>query len=159
MADQGDRDAVNEDQILGQGESTAVTAPTTEAANSSPSSDTSVLTTPQNFQAEPDTRTTASPAPQEESPAEKGKIDVLLKAVGDAPIMKKKKWAVEPNKKVAWIADFVRKYIKCEPHESLFLYVNQYFSPSPDQEIGSIYECFGSDGKLVLHYCKQQAWG
>ncbi|XP_055352503.1 ubiquitin-like protein ATG12 isoform X2 [Paramacrobiotus metropolitanus] len=92
-------------------------------------------------------------------PVEKEKIDVLLKAVGDAPIMKKKRWAVDRTKKVIWVADFIRKFIKCEPNESLFLYVNQCFSPCPDQEIGSLYECFGSDGKLVLHYCKQQAWG
>lgn len=23
----------------------------------------------------------------------------------------------------------------------------------------SLFQCFGSDGKLVLHYCKSQAWG
>ncbi|KAB1281798.1 Ubiquitin-like protein ATG12 [Camelus dromedarius] len=40
-----------------------------------------------------------------------------------------------------------------------FIYVNQSFAPSPDQEVGTLYECFGSDGKLVLHYCKSQAWG
>ncbi|KAI8503217.1 Ubiquitin-like protein [Branchiostoma belcheri] len=87
------------------------------------------------------------------------KIDVLLKGAGDAPIMKKKKWAVDPTKKVSWIIEFIRKYIKCEPHESLFLYVNQSFAPSPDQEMQNLYECFGSDGKLILHYCKTQAWG
>nr|KAF6439784.1 autophagy related 12 [Rousettus aegyptiacus] len=41
----------------------------------------------------------------------------------------------------------------------MFIYVNQSFAPSPDQEVGTLYECFGSDGKLVLHYCKSQAWG
>ncbi|XP_033118465.1 ubiquitin-like protein ATG12 [Anneissia japonica] len=89
----------------------------------------------------------------------KKKIDVLLKATGDAPIMKQKKWAVEPTKTIAGIVDFVRKYIKCDPTESLFIYVNQAFSPSPDQTIKNLFECFGSDGKLVLHYCKSEAWG
>uniref|UniRef100_UPI00358FB9E1 ubiquitin-like protein ATG12 n=1 Tax=Myxine glutinosa TaxID=7769 RepID=UPI00358FB9E1 len=87
------------------------------------------------------------------------KVDILLKAVGDAPIMKQKKWSVEPHKTVQGIIQFVRKYIKCEPEDALFLYVNQSFAPSPDQVIGSLYECFGSDGKLVLHYCKSLAWG
>lgn len=40
-----------------------------------------------------------------------------------------------------------------------FLYVNQTFAPSPDQAVRNLYECFGADGKLVLHYCKSQAWG
>lgn len=40
-----------------------------------------------------------------------------------------------------------------------FLYVNQAFAPSPDHVIKNLYECFGSDGKLVLYYAKSQAWG
>lgn len=46
-------------------------------------------------------------------------VDVLLKATGDAPIMKKKKWAVEGEKRVGWVADFIRKYLKLDPTDSL----------------------------------------
>lgn len=46
-------------------------------------------------------------------------VDVLLKATGDAPIMKKKKWAVEGEKRVGWVADFIRKYLKLDPSDSL----------------------------------------
>ncbi|KAK8727634.1 hypothetical protein OTU49_009663 [Cherax quadricarinatus] len=87
------------------------------------------------------------------------KIDVLLKATGDAPIMKKKKWAVEGEKPVGWIAEFIRKYLKMDLSDTLFVYVNQSFAPAPDHIVRNLYECFGSDGKLVLHYCKTQAWG
>lgn len=103
--------------------------------------------------------------------------------------MKTKKWAVDKNKKIGWIIDFIKKYLKLEPSESLvsnkhlsvlilhsialsfcivltntcfifqFLYVNQAFAPAPDQIVRNIYDCYGSDGKLVLHYCKSQAWG
>ncbi|KPJ12406.1 Ubiquitin-like protein ATG12 [Papilio machaon] len=90
---------------------------------------------------------------------DKVKVDILLKATGDAPIMKKKKWAVDAEKPIGWIIEFVKKYLKLEPDEKLFLYVNQTFAPSPDQIIKNLYECFGTDGKLVLHYCKSQAWG
>uniref|UniRef100_A0A914UV12 Ubiquitin-like protein ATG12 n=2 Tax=Plectus sambesii TaxID=2011161 RepID=A0A914UV12_9BILA len=88
-----------------------------------------------------------------------GKIEVLLKPVGDAPIMKQKKWSVETNKSVAWIIAFVRKYIKMNVSDSLFIYVNQCFAPSPDQSLGNLFDCFASDGKLVLHYSTTQAWG
>ena len=110
----------------------------------------------------PETTTTekrVDPEPVKVDPASKNKIDVLLKAAGDAPIMKKKKWAVDGNKPVAYLTQFIKKYIKCEPHESLFLYVNQTFCPSQDQVLSNLFECFGSDGKLILHYCKTQAWG
>ncbi|XP_026140223.1 ubiquitin-like protein ATG12 [Carassius auratus] len=90
---------------------------------------------------------------------EKKKIDVLLKAVGDAPIMKTKKWSVERGRTVQSLAQFISRFLKLEASEQLFIYVNQSFAPSPDQEVGVLFECFGSDGKLVLHYCKSQAWG
>ncbi|XP_033751738.1 ubiquitin-like protein ATG12 isoform X2 [Pecten maximus] len=93
----------------------------------------------------------------------KSKIDVLLKPAGDAPIMKKKRWAVERNKRVSWISEFIKKYLKLDPknlwYDGLFLYVHQSFAPSPDTEIGTVFDCFGSDGKLVVHYCRTQAWG
>ncbi len=46
-------------------------------------------------------------------------VDILLKATGDAPIMKTRKWAVDRTKKIGWIIDFIRKYIKGEPSDSL----------------------------------------
>ena len=46
-------------------------------------------------------------------------MEVLLKAAGDAPIMVKKKWQVDGTKQVTYIIEFIRKYIKCEPHDSL----------------------------------------
>ncbi|KAL4224609.1 Ubiquitin-like protein [Mactra antiquata] len=107
-----------------------------------------------------DTAGTSAEMKEPTSPTvNKLKVDVLLKPAGDAPIMKKKKWAVERHKKVAYIADFIKKFIKMDMGESLFLYVNQSFSPALDTEVGCVYDCFGSDGKLVLHYCKSQAWG
>ncbi|XP_075267905.1 ubiquitin-like protein ATG12 [Opisthocomus hoazin] len=100
-----------------------------------------------------------SPGTEEPAGDAKKKIDVLLKAVGDTPIMKTKKWAVERTRTIQGLVDFIKKFLKLMASEQLFIYVNQSFAPSPDQEVGTLYECFGSDGKLVLHYCKTQAWG
>ncbi|XP_074669222.1 ubiquitin-like protein ATG12 [Strix aluco] len=100
-----------------------------------------------------------SPGTEEPAGDPKKKIDILLKAVGDTPIMKTKKWAVERTRTIQGLVDFIKKFLKLMASEQLFIYVNQSFAPSPDQEVGTLYECFGSDGKLVLHYCKTQAWG
>ncbi|AWO96466.1 Ubiquitin-like protein ATG12 isoform 3 [Scophthalmus maximus] len=86
-------------------------------------------------------------------------VDVLLKAVGDTPIMKTKKWAVERVRTIQSLSQFIARFLKLDSSEQLFIYVNQSFAPSPDQEVGILFDCFGSDGKLVLHYCKSQAWG
>lgn len=99
--------------------------------------------------------------PSDESTAneEKKKIDVLLKAVGDTPIMKTKKWALERGRTVQSVSQFISRYLKLSANEQLFIYVNQSFAPSPDVDVGVLFDCFGSGGKLVLHYCKSQAWG
>lgn len=92
--------------------------------------------------------------------------------------MKHKRWSVEANKPVSWIIDFMRKYLKLDPQERLvcfkiykiysdfiyvyilqFLYINQTFAPSPDQTVRNLYDCYNTEGKLILHYCKSQAWG
>uniref|UniRef100_A0A023F421 Ubiquitin-like protein ATG12 n=1 Tax=Triatoma infestans TaxID=30076 RepID=A0A023F421_TRIIF len=96
----------------------------------------------------------------QECPQEKKeKITVLLKATANAPIIKKRKWMVEPDRKIGAIIAFVRKYLQLEPSESLFLYVNQTFAPASDQIVKNLYDCFGTDGTLILHYCKTPAWG
>ncbi|KAH8269972.1 hypothetical protein KR018_001209 [Drosophila ironensis] len=118
------------------------------------------------------------------TPADKdaSKICVLLNATGNVPIIKKRTWTVDPNKTVSWIQKFIHKYLKLDANEQIasapqasksapsdcspcppisfqFLYVNQTFAPAPDQIIKNLYECHGTNGKLVLYYCKNQAWG
>ncbi|KAH8367278.1 hypothetical protein KR200_009389 [Drosophila serrata] len=123
-----------------------------------------------------------TPEPQEalstssSTPADKdsSKICVLLNATGNVPIIKKRTWTVDPNKTVSWIQKFIHKYLKLDANEQInpprttillqifvlqFLYVNQTFAPAPDQIIKNLYECHGTNGKLVLYYCKNQAWG
>ena len=90
---------------------------------------------------------------------DKAKIAILLKATGNAPIMRQKRWFVNEDHCIGRISNFVRKYLKLDTNEKLFLYVNQTFAPAPDQVVKNLYDCYGSDGKLILHYCKSQAWG
>ncbi|XP_048477066.1 ubiquitin-like protein ATG12 [Rhincodon typus] len=63
----------------------------------------------------PPVQLTAEEAPEEP----KKKIDVLLKAVGDTPIMKKKKWAVERSRTVQGLGQFIKKFLKVEADEQL----------------------------------------
>lgn len=89
------------------------------------------------------------------------KVVFLLKAAGGAPILKKKKWALPRSKTMGHIAEFLKKYLQLDSQQQqqLFLYVNQSFCPAPDTTIGSINDCFSSEGALVLHYALTQAWG
>lgn len=89
------------------------------------------------------------------------KVVFLLKAAGGAPILKKKKWALPRSKTMGHIAEFLKKYMQLDSQQQqqLFLYVNQAFAPALDTTIGSVYDCFSSEGTLVLHYALTQAWG
>lgn len=46
-------------------------------------------------------------------------VDVLLKAVGDTPIMKNKKWAVERTRTIQGLIDFIKKFLKLVASEQL----------------------------------------
>uniref|UniRef100_A0A4W6D8L2 Ubiquitin-like protein ATG12 n=1 Tax=Lates calcarifer TaxID=8187 RepID=A0A4W6D8L2_LATCA len=50
---------------------------------------------------------------------EKKKIDVLLKAVGDTPIMKTKKWAVDRGRTVQSLSQFISRFLKLDANEQL----------------------------------------
>ncbi|KAM9214029.1 LOW QUALITY PROTEIN: ubiquitin-like protein ATG12 [Leptosomus discolor] len=103
-------------------------------------------------------RPAGSPGTGEPAGDAKRKLGVLLKAGGGTSIAKSEKWAVE-HRTAQGLVDVIQKFLKLMASQQVFIYVNQSFAPSPDREVETLYECFGSDGKLVLHYCKTQAWG
>lgn len=46
-------------------------------------------------------------------------VNILLKPVGDAPILKNKLWAVPAERLVSQITEFVKKYLKLEKNQNL----------------------------------------
>lgn len=46
-------------------------------------------------------------------------VDLLLKAVGDTPIMKQKKWAVERGRTVQSLSQFISRFLKLDAGEQL----------------------------------------
>nr|AVL25105.1 Atg12 [Dugesia japonica] len=87
------------------------------------------------------------------------KIDLILKAAGDAPILKRKKWLVERIWTVSHVIQFLKGLLKCGSDENIFLFCNLSFAPSLDTDLGSLYDCYNVKGKLIVHYCKTPAWG
>lgn len=93
-------------------------------------------------------------------PNKSSKITLILKAAGNAPILKTKKWEVEETWTIAFFTQSLRKILKLTPDQSLFIFVNQSFSPSPEHTIGTLQNCFGNEGsKLTLYYSTILAWG
>eukprot|EP00550_Attheya_septentrionalis_P000102 CAMPEP_0198289392 /NCGR_PEP_ID=MMETSP1449-20131203/7585_1 /TAXON_ID=420275 /ORGANISM="Attheya septentrionalis, Strain CCMP2084" /LENGTH=161 /DNA_ID=CAMNT_0043987707 /DNA_START=176 /DNA_END=664 /DNA_ORIENTATION=+ len=119
---------------------------------------------------EADASQPASPARGNDAPtipvisssvAVKGKkVKVHFCAVGSAPLMKKTKFQIGADQSVSYVLAFLRKMLKLSHSgDSLFLYVNSAFCPSPDESIGELNDCFSIRGELVIHYSLQEAWG
>ena len=105
--------------------------------------------------------TAESPQPEPSPPpaAETSKVIVQLNATPNVVQLKKKMFAVKGDTPVGSLVAKVKGFLKMSEGEQLFLYVNQAFSPSPDQLIENLYRCFGTDNRLVLHYALTPAWG
>ena len=62
---------------------------------------------------------------------------VLLKATGDAPILKQSKFKVGVEERFTFVVDFLRKQLKAE---SVFTYLNSAFVPALDEKIGILHQ-------------------
>ncbi|KAI9077257.1 hypothetical protein K1719_040828 [Acacia pycnantha] len=91
-----------------------------------------------------------------DSPSSVRKVVVLLRATGDAPILKQAKFKIAGTDKFAKVIDFLRRQLH---RDTLFVYVNSAFSPNPDESVIDLYKNFGIDGKLVVNYACSMAWG
>lgn len=88
------------------------------------------------------------------------KITITFRHVGNAPILKRNKFMLERTRNVHFIIEWLKKFMKLDlVKDQLFLYVNQEFSPSPDVDIGTLYDCFRVGNTVILHYCTTPAWG
>ncbi|KAL4683365.1 hypothetical protein H8959_021059 [Pygathrix nigripes] len=74
---------------------------------------------PETTTPEPPSSAAVSPGTEEPAGDTKKKIDILLKAVGDTPIMKTKKWAVERTRTIQGLIDFIKKFLKLVASEQL----------------------------------------
>lgn len=96
------------------------------------------------------------------------KVKVHFVAVGNAPILKKSKFKIDPNVKFGYVINSLRRTLSldstssnnpAQPKPSLFLYCNAAFVPSPDERLGDLNDCFSIRGELVIHYSLKEAWG
>ncbi|KAJ9054609.1 Ubiquitin-like protein [Entomophthora muscae] len=87
------------------------------------------------------------------------KVIVRFRAVGNAPIMKRNHYNIKTSFKFRALTNFLRKELGYKSSESLFLYVNSSFAPSPDESVSNLFKCFQVDNQLIINYCTSQAWG
>ena len=95
---------------------------------------------------------------KEESFEEPEKIIIRFISVG-AATLKSPFVKIKETETFQVVINYLRKQLKIKPGEGLFLYINSAFAPAPDEVISNLYKCFGNEGKLLVSYSNQAAWG
>ena len=108
--------------------------------------------------------------------SESEKICILLKSVGNAPVLKKDKFMLGKTTKLrhdfdtiskrmydtnypdfrtflkswkSYVINFLSKKM-CEPDERIFIYIHQSFSPTPDTSVGLLFDNYSRYDKEIL---------
>mmetsp|Transcript_12553 Transcript_12553/g.39850 ORF Transcript_12553/g.39850 Transcript_12553/m.39850 type:complete len:102 (+) Transcript_12553:65-370(+) len=87
------------------------------------------------------------------------KVKIHFKAVGNAPIMRKKTFMINGKEKFRALEVFLRNELGVPPQERLFLYCDSAFAPSPDEPLLDLHQCFASRGELIVNYSLTGAYG
>lgn len=84
------------------------------------------------------------------------KVIVHLKPTGGAPVLKVLKFKVSGDRKLATVADSLRKQLE---RDSVFLYLKEAFCPSLEEKLSVLAEAYAVDGQLNINYAVTPAWG
>lgn len=98
----------------------------------------------------------SSPVVERTTSAPPEKVVVLLKATGDAPILKQNKFKITAADKFEKVVGFLSTQLG---GKRVFVYLNSAFTPGYDETVANLYAWHGVEGKLVVNYALQQAWG
>ncbi|EJT50999.1 hypothetical protein A1Q1_07793 [Trichosporon asahii var. asahii CBS 2479] len=66
--------------------------------------------------------------------------------------MKNNVFKVTAGNKFQSVIVFLRGQLGIKQSDALFTYINGAFAPTPDDTVGSLYKCFGTEGHLIVNY-------
>ncbi|KAI2627047.1 ubiquitin-like autophagy protein Apg12 [Hypomontagnella submonticulosa] len=88
------------------------------------------------------------------------KILVRFKAVASAPQLKREVRRISASQKFEAVVSHLRKALRLNPTDGLFLYVNSAFAPALDEIVGNLHRCFkDSNDQLIVVYSITPAFG
>lgn len=89
------------------------------------------------------------------------KVVVVLKAVGNAPILSTSKIKISGMVRVISLYEYLKKTLKksISDNESIFIYCNNDFSPPLTTYVMDLYNHYSTSGELIINYAITEAWG
>merc|ERR1711916_150990 len=88
----------------------------------------------------------------EANPIKNDKVIVQFQATGNAAQLKQKKFKLSAKATFQNVIDFLRKQLRLNESDSLFLFINSTFQPSPDEWISDLVLSFHNNGVLIVNY-------
>jgi len=70
-----------------------------------------------------------------------------------------RQFQVKSSQTVAVISQFLRKTLRLQDTDPLFLYLNSSFAPGLDQTLDALHACFKSGDELVIYYAVTSSYG
>ena len=84
-------------------------------------------------------------------------VTIFLRSIGSAPSLKTQRFKLDSNKTVYEVEKYLKKALGVQ---SIFLYIGSGFSPTADQSLKELNECFqSSSGELIISYGLQECYG
>lgn len=86
------------------------------------------------------------------------KITVRLHPIGLTPAIIPRNFQISSTQTVATIARFITKKLKIRSGV-IYLYIQNSFTPTPDETVGDLFALFKTNNELVVNYCETVAFG
>ncbi|XDG06142.1 hypothetical protein ABKA04_005757 [Annulohypoxylon sp. FPYF3050] len=91
---------------------------------------------------------------------EQERIVVRFRAVGSAPHLEGEVRRIRATQKFEAVVSYLRKTLRLNQTEGLFLYINSAFAPALDEIVGNLHRCFkDSNNQLIVVYSITPAFG
>ncbi|KAK1759623.1 ubiquitin-like autophagy protein Apg12-domain-containing protein [Echria macrotheca] len=88
------------------------------------------------------------------------RVIVRFRPVGSAPPLRREMLKVGSSHTFGFVVEYLRKTLKVQETESVFLYINSTFAPALDEVVGNLWTCFkDSNQALNISYSMTPAFG
>ncbi|KAG7662546.1 ATG12 [[Candida] subhashii] len=102
-----------------------------------------------------DSKNTTIAKPTEEE--EVTKITIRFQPIGSTPHIQPKVFKISSTSTIATINKFLIKKLKTK--SLIYIYIQNSFSPNPDEKIIDLFNLFKTNNELIISYCNTIAFG
>ncbi|RLV94798.1 Ubiquitin-like protein ATG12 [Spathaspora sp. JA1] len=85
------------------------------------------------------------------------KITIRFQSIGSTPSINPQVFKISSTQTISTLIRFLSQKLKYKG--LLYLYVQNSFSPNPDEKIGDLYNSFKTNNELIISYCNSIAFG